>query len=184
MADEIPHTEYNQAMNIFAKKFQESIKASLAKPYPFAPGYGGGQPVKGQRDMKVKTGNLYNSIEVNYDAGNDRVVVTMADYWQFVNDGRKPGTYVPIKPLMDWIRHKGFNKNKSSGKFEKFSIKGMAFGVSTNIKKFGIQKTEFYDNAFVDFIEDYENGPLQALGVDIQDFFAKVIDPNENRTTK
>jgi hypothetical protein len=101
----------------------------------------------------------------------------MLDYWQNVNDGRKPGKYVPIKPLMDWIRHKGFNKNKKTGKFQKFNIKGMAFAVSKNIQKFGISPTNFYDDAFVDFIEDYENGPLMALGVDVQDFFAKIIDP-------
>jgi hypothetical protein len=184
MADEIPNIGYSTAMEVFAKKFQETLKASLAKPYPFAPGYSGGRSAFGIRDMKTKTGNLYNSIEVNYDAGDDKIVVTMLDYWQFVNDGRKPGKYVPLKPLMEWIRHKGFNKNKKSGKFEKFNIKGMAFAVSTNIKKFGIQKTEFYDNAFVDFIEDYENGPLKALGVDIADFFEKVLDPTENRTTK
>ena len=181
---EMPQQEYNKAMEIFAKKFQETLKASLAKPYPFAPGYNNERGVFGQRDMKIKTGNLYNSIEVNFDATNDKIVITMLDYWQFVNDGRKKGKYVPIKPLMEWIRHKGFNKNKKSGKFEKFSIKGMAFAVSTNIKKFGIQKTEFYDNAFVDFIEDYENGPLRAMGIDIGNFFEKVLDPTENRTTK
>lgn len=181
---EMPHEEYNKAMDVFAKKFQETLKASLAKPYPFAPGYTGSRGAFGIRDMKTKTGNLYNSIEVNYDSTDDKIVVTMLDYWQYVNDGRKPGKYVPIKPLMEWIRHKGFNKNKKSGKFEKFNIKGMAFAVSTNIKKFGIQKTEFYDNAFVDFIDEYEKGPLRAMGIDIADFFEKVLDPTENRTTK
>jgi hypothetical protein len=183
MADEIPHNEYNQAMNVFAKKFQETLKASLAKPYPFAPGYSGGRSAFGIRDMKTKTGNLYNSIEVNYDAGDDKIVVTMLDYWQFVNDGRKPGKYAPITPLIQWIKNKGLKgRNKKTGRF--ITNESFAWGISTNIKKFGIQKTEFYDNAFVDFIEDYENGPLPALGADIGDFFAKIIDPNENRTTK
>jgi len=181
---EAPLTEYNKAMDIFAKKFQETLKASLAKPYPFAPGYNKGRTPFGVRDMKIKTGSLYNSIEVNFDSENDKIVVTMLEYWQFVNDGRKPGKYVPIKPLMEWIRHKGFNKNKQTGKFQKFSIKGMAFGVSKNIQKFGIAPTNFYDDAFVDFIEEFEKGPLPAMGIDIGNFFEKVLDPTENRTTK
>ena len=183
MADEVPHNEYNKAMTEFAKKFQESLKASLAKPYPFAPGYNRSRGVFGVRDMKTKTGNLYNSIEVNFDATNDKIVITMLDYWQFVNDGRKPGKYVPIRPLMDWIKTKGLKgRNKKTGRF--ITNESFAWGISTNIKKFGIAPTNFYDDGFADFIEDFENGPLPALGVDIADFFEKVLDPTENRTTK
>jgi hypothetical protein len=177
MAEEIVYNEYQKAMIEFAKKFQKTLKASLIKPYPFAPGYNKERRPFGVRDMKSKTGNLYKSIEVEYDASKDAIVISMLDYWQNVNDGRKPGKYVPIKPLMEWIRHKGFNKNKKTGKFQKFNIKGMAFAVSKNIQKFGIAPTNFYDDAFVDFIKDYEDGPLMALGVDVQDFFAKIIDP-------
>lgn len=175
--EEVVYTEYQKAMVVFAKKFQETLKASLIKPYPFAPGYNKERRPFGTRDMKSKTGNLYKSIEVEYDTSKDTIVISMLDYWQNVNDGRKPGKYVPIKPLMEWIRHKGFNKNKKTGKFQKFNIKGMAFAVSKNIQKFGIAPTNFYDDAFVDFIEDYENGPLTAMGVDIQTFFTKIIDP-------
>jgi len=182
MAEEkIVYTEYQEAMIVFAKKFQETLKASLAKPYPFAPGYNKDRRPFGVRNMKTKTGNLYNSIKVKFDVASDTIVVSMLDYWQNVNDGRKPGKYVPIKPLMEWIRHKGFNKNKKTGKFEKFNIKGMAFAVSKNIQKFGIAPTNFYDDAFADFIEDYEKGPLTALGVDVQEFFAKIIDPTTNK---
>jgi hypothetical protein len=183
MAQQFPQTLYDEAMNEFAKKFQDTIKASLVKPYPFAPGYNKERRPFGVRNMKSKTGNLYNSIEVNFDSSSDTIVISMLDYWQDVNDGRRPGKYVPIKPLMDWIRHKGFNKSKKSGKFQKFNIKGMAFAVSKNIQKFGIAPTNFYDDAFANFIEDYQNGPLEALGLDIQDFFGKIIDP-QTRTYK
>jgi hypothetical protein len=164
-------------MMALAAEFQEALKASLAKPYPFAPGYSQNRPKFGVRNMKIQTGDLYKSIKVTFNPQQDEITVDMLDYWADVNYGRKPGKYVPIKPLMDWIRHKGFNKNKKTGKFQKFNIKGMAFAVSKNIQKFGISPTNFYDDAFVDFIEDYENGPLMALGVDVQDFFAKIIDP-------
>jgi len=102
----------------------------------------------------------------------------MLDYWQYVNDGRKPGDYVPIKPLMKWIRSKGFNKNTQTGKFQKFNIKGMAFAVSKNIQKFGIAPTYFYDEAFNIFEREFENEAYEALGIDVANFFEKVVEDN------
>jgi hypothetical protein len=184
MAEKVEYTEYQKAMVIFAKKFQDALKASLAKPYPFAPGYNKERSSFGVRNMTSKSGDLYKSIKVKFNANDDTIVISMLDYWQNVNDGRKPGKYVPIKPLMQWIRRKGFNKNKKTGKFQKFNIKGMAFAVSKNIQKFGIAPTNFYDDAFAGFIEDYTNGPLPALGLDVQNFFAKIIDPTAKTTNK
>ena len=179
MAEEIKTIEYDRVMTELAEKFQEFLKASLAKPYPFAPGYNGQRTPFGVRDMKKQTGALYNSINVKFDAQSDEIIVSMLDYWRYVNDGRKPGKYVPIKPLMDWIRAKGFNKNKQTGKFQKFSIKGTAFAISKNIEKFGIQPTYFYDDAFTQFEEAFADEAVQALGIDVLNFFEKVVEENK-----
>ena len=172
---------YQEAMEDLAAAFQEAIKESLAKPYPFAPGYNKSRSPFGVRNMTKQTGALYNSIRVNYDSSSDSIVVQMEDYWQYVNDGRKPGKYVPIKPLMKWIRTKGFNKSKTTGKFQKFNIKGMAFAVSKNIQKFGIAPTNFYDDAFKIFEKKFEEEIYRALEIDINNFFNRIVEPN-NRT--
>jgi len=176
MSDTIQYTEYDKAMSNLAKQFQDVIKESLAKPYPFAPGYNKGRRVFGTRNMTKQTGDLYNSIQVTFDSSSDQIVISMLDYWKYVNDGRKPGKYVPIKPLMRWIRAKGFNKSKSSGKFQKFDIKGMAFAVSKNIQKFGIAPTNFYDDAFGEFEKMFKDEALQALGIDMVNFYNKVVE--------
>jgi hypothetical protein len=178
MAEEIVYTEYDKAMQLLASKFQAALKESLASPYPFAPGYTNSKAPFGVRDMKVKTGSLYNSINVVFDKTKDEIVITMLDYWKFVNDGRKPGKYVPIKPLMQWIRAKGFNKNKDTGKFQKFSIKGTAFAISKNIQKFGIAPTYFYDKAFNMFEKEFETEAIRALGIDAGNFFERVVEEN------
>jgi hypothetical protein len=178
MAEEIVYTEYDKAMQLLASKFQAALKESLASPYPFAPGYTNSKAPFGVRDMKTKTGNLYNSIDVVFDKTKDEIVITMLDYWKFVNDGRKPGKYVPIKPLMQWIRAKGFNKNKDTGKFQKFSIKGTAFAISKNIQKFGIAPTYFYDKAFNMFEKEFETEAIRALGIDAGNFFERVVEEN------
>lgn len=178
MAEQIVYTAYDNVMIELSKKFEAALKESLAKPYPFAPGYNKSRTPFGVRDMKTKTGSLYNSITVEFDKTQNEVVVTMLDYWQYVNDGRKPGKYVPIKPLMKWIRAKGFNKNKTTGKFQKFNIKGTAFAISKNIQKFGIAPTYFYDKAFDIFEREFENEIYDALGIDIANFFEKVVEDN------
>jgi hypothetical protein len=131
--------------------------------------------------MKKQTGSLYNSIKVQFNPQSDEITVSMLDYWRYVNDGRKPGKYVPIKPLMAWIRAKGMNKNKQTGKFQKFSIKGTAFAISKSIQKFGIQPTYFYDDAFTEFEEAFADEAVQALGIDVLNFFEKVVEENVSK---
>jgi hypothetical protein len=171
-----PLENYNQAMEYLANKFQEALKKALAKPYPFAPGFAGQKRATGIRNMTKQTGALYNSIQVSWNPDTQNVTVEMLDYWQYVNDGRRPGKYVPIKPLMRWIRAKGFNKNKQTGKFQKFNIKSTAFAISRSIKENGIQPTYFYDEAFKIFESEFENEAIRGLGLDIEKFFENVFE--------
>jgi hypothetical protein len=87
----IPQPNFDAAMQELAAMFQKSLKDNLAKPYPYAPGYFGQKPSTGLRDMKKKTGNLYNSINVSFDPQTNRMRVSMLEYWKNVNDGRQPG---------------------------------------------------------------------------------------------
>lgn len=171
-----PTPKYDEVMKKLASLFQKAIKQELGKPYPYAPGYSGSKKQTGIRDMKKKTGNLYNSIRVSFDPTSDQVKVVMLNYWRNVNDGRKPGTYVPIKPLMEWIKVKGMNRDVK-GRFKKFKIKGTAFAISKSIQRYGIRPTNFYDNAFDVFQEAFEDEAVKALGIDMTNFFKKIIEP-------
>lgn len=172
----IPQPNYDAAMAELAAMFQQALKDNLAKPYPYAPGYFGQKQGTGFRNMKVKTGNLYNSINVSFDPAQNKMKVNMLNYWKYVNDGRQPGKYVPLKPLMDWMKKKGMNRD-TKGRFKKFNIKGVAFAISRSIKKFGIQPTNFYDDSFDVFIKAFDdpNGPAAQLGIDLQNFLINII---------
>ncbi len=173
---QMPTPNFDQAMEQLATMFQEALKNNLAKPYPYAPGYFGQRPKKGIRDMKKKTGKLYNSIQVSFDPATNRMKVNMLNYWKYVNDGRQPGKYVPLKPLMDWIRIKGLNRD-IRGRFKKFNIKGTAIAMSKTIQKFGIQPTNFYDDSFDVFVNAFDDpkGPAAQLGIDLQNFLINII---------
>jgi hypothetical protein len=131
--------------------------------------------------MKTKTGNLYNSINVSFDPDANRMKVKMLEYWKNVNDGRQPGTYVPLEPLKKWIKIKGMNRDPR-GRFKKFNIKGVAAAISKSIKEKGIQPTNFYDDSFDVLIEAFQNpnGPAAQLGLDLQQFLMNILkEPNE-----
>jgi hypothetical protein len=85
---------------------------------------------------------------------------------------------------MKWIRTKGFNKNKKSGKFQKFNIKGTAFAISKNIQKFGIAPTYFYDKAFEMFEREFESEAIRSLGIDVETFFERVVEENLVKAAK
>lgn len=174
---QIPQANYNAAMAELAVKFQEALKSNIAKPYPYAPGYFGQKPSKGIRNMKTKTGNLYNSVQVSFDPEAGKMKINMLDYWKNVNDGRKPGHYVPLQPLVDWIKRKGLNRD-AKGKYKKIgSYRGLAARISKSIYKFGIQPTNFYDDSYDLFIKEFDNpdGPASQLGIDLQEFLIKII---------
>jgi hypothetical protein len=168
-------------MNELAAKFQQALKDNLAKPYPYAPGYFGKKPSSGKRNMKTKTGNLYNSINVSFDPDTSRMKVKMLDYWKYVNDGRQPGKYVPLQPLVEWIKRKGLNRD-AKGRYKKIgSYRGFAAILSRSIKKFGIQPTNFYDDSFDVFVKEFNkpDGPASQLGIDLQQFLINIIQQPE-----
>lgn len=132
--------ELKSFMTYWGDKFVAELKAQLLVKYNFAPGFMGTAYGEGRNPAfqgsasKYATGNLFNSISSNIT--DDGLELLMLDYWEWVNYGRAAGKYVPIKPLEEWATTKGFTDPR-----------GAAFGISTNIKKFGIAPTNFYETA-------------------------------------
>ena len=175
-ANQIPRDAFNAAMNDLADKFARELKIALMQPYKFAPGFNGQGKVFGQ-SPKVATGGLVESVNVKYNEGDESFSVEMLDYWQYVNDGRKPGKYVPLEPLKKWIKAKGLKgRNKKTGRF--ITNESFAWGISTNIKKFGIAPTYFYDKAVEALEPVFEEQVFQALGIDLETFFERVFEVN------
>ena len=99
------------------------------------------------RKGKKASGNLYDSINVEVKLlGNDyNLVVKMADYWNYVDKGRKPGKQPPISSIVKWIRNK-----PSFGGLGNKKPESVAFGIAKKIGKFGIKPTNFYTKVIND----------------------------------
>lgn len=177
--DEIEYTRFHEAMKAMGKLFVEKLQQALEQDYSYAPGYKGDAYSKGRKGEykgmslrgsapKIDTGGLSENISYEYDENEEILTLKFLDYWQNVNYGRTPGFYVPIKPLQEW----GMRKFGLSDK----EALGLAFGVSKNIYKFGIAPTHFYDIAAEEMINIMEEAGAEALGVDVETFFEKVIE--------
>lgn len=87
--------------------------------------------LKGNKPFaKVASGSLISSI--NYRLQNTaqgiNVILLANDYLQYVDKGRKPGTYPPIRAIQKWVAIKGIKKEA-------------AWAIRQNIFKFGIKPT-------------------------------------------
>ena len=93
-------------------------------------------------DGKKATGNLINSIRgyVEYKGTILSVVIDVADYWRYVEYGRKPGKFPPIDKIRQWTKVKPVLPRP--GKNGKLPTENqLAFLIARKIAKKGIPAT-------------------------------------------
>jgi hypothetical protein len=128
---------------LIQKAFQDALEE---KRYPF-----GFSKYTGMSN-KVASGSLKNSIEVK-TKGNTEIDISMNDYGQWVQSGRAAGKKgVPISAIISWIKARGLKGRNKKGRYIKDT--SFAFAIQTNIKKFGIKRSDWYDVAIDNLLEN------------------------------
>lgn len=96
------------------------------------------------RAGKEASGNLIRSIDYRLveEAKIINIEILSLPYLEWVDKGRKKGTYPPIKPLIQWAQVKGLPLN-------------FAYGAQKNIYKFGIKPT----NIIQKVVREFETSP-------------------------
>jgi len=160
-------------LELYGELFVDKLKAALRLKYPYSPGYDGVRQTTGSATKRagVHYGynqSLYDSITYNYHPSTQEVEVLMNEYWQWVNDGRRPGSYVPIRPLELWAQ-------KRLG-LEGREAKSAAFGISKNIQKFGIAPTYFYDTAIEALDKQINTEMFDEVGTSVEDFIEHLVE--------
>ena len=168
----IPTPNFDAAMDEMATELSRALKVSLLKSYKFAPGFTNKGTVYGMAP-KVASGALLDSISVQYDASSKSMNVEMLDYWKYVNDGRKPGKYAPLSSILSWITTKGLKGRDKKGRF--ITKESFAWGINTNIKKFGIAPTFFVDNTENRVAKEFDQKIGEALNTDYENYFNSLI---------
>jgi len=143
---------------MFTQLLKQKIEARI---YPY-----GNPEVRGTSN-KIASGQLYNSIQYNViQDGEDFILeISYADYFQYVNRGRRMGvSRVPISALLQWIKLKGIKGRDKKGRFIKNL--SLAFAIQENIFKFGIRPANIYDKA-LDSLEDLFDNPPPPIKAEL-----------------
>ena len=123
------------------------------------------------RADKIATGTLLNSVEFSVEQYRRRfdVVLTLADYWKWVEDGRKKGTLPPPSAILKWILAKPYiPKPNDNGRIP--TPQALSWAIAKKIEKKGIDPTPALKRASEDTFARMEQ--------DIADAFAKDVGEN------
>lgn len=90
---------------------------------------------------KTVTGALYDSVTFQVETQGKVVSLSlnMLEYGQFVNDGRKAGTFPNVGAIREWVRIKGITMKPKSKLPRDKEIKTLAYLIGRKIKKVGIK---------------------------------------------
>lgn len=156
---DIKWTSLERVLNEFADQFIQNAKDGL------------------QADGSIATGELYDSFEKIIEIGEDyySVKISLADYWQYVNDGRKPGKFPPPPAIRNWIEVKPVNPYPlPNGKTP--SVEQLTFLISRKIANEGIEPTHFFDEAKEQTIRDFEDRINYAIEEDVSNFVIEIVE--------
>jgi len=95
-----------------------------------------------KQKKKIASGTLYESLK--YKIEGNKLLFEMASYGRWVDEGRKPGKYVPVKALESWMKLKGIDLKYS-------------FVINRSIKEKGIKPTYFFSTAFENNMDDFDD---------------------------
>lgn len=156
---DIKWTTLERVLNEFADQFIQNARDGL------------------QADNSIATGELYDSFEKIIEIGEDyySVKISLADYWEYVNNGRKPGKFPPPPAIRNWIEVKPVNPYPlPNGKTP--SVEQLTFLTSRKIANEGIEPTHFFDEAKEQTIRDFEQRIDLAIAEDMSNYIMEIVE--------
>lgn len=171
----------------FADNVVRLSKINLGKTYT---SYNSkGKPYKKRIDS---SGKLRQSIKGQVKQRNDetgqfekaRVIFSMLKYGLFVDKGRKKGVGIPMQPLIDWINKKPLRiRDLETGQLLKKTpsrVKGVAYLISRNAKRFGIKPTNFFSDAYESQEKKFYDAMQEAIANDNLEYISSQLDLIDN----
>jgi hypothetical protein len=86
-----------------------------------------------KRQGHLATGKLYNSMKAVVN--KSELTFELESYARYVDQGRRPGKFAPVKAIKDWCKTKGIDQS-------------LAYVINRSIYENGIKPSLFFSNAF------------------------------------
>lgn len=165
----------SRTLAIFGIKLKKDVLASITKA----------EQTKAAKFGRSANGNsrISGTVKISFDNPQDpnTLILSMADYWYWLDKGRKPGRVAEKADIAGWIKRKGLNPQvilkqidakagivrKKERSFPE-AVKQFDFIARRSIRKKGFQANHFYS----DVIND---GRLVQLRKDLAIEFKKEI---------
>lgn len=97
------------------------------------------------------------SFEIDYSNNTWSITLKMADYWKYLEYGRRPGKMPPVDKILEWINVRKILPRNN----KKLPQKSLAFAISKSIAKKGIPATHLLQKSMNSF--DFKHKVLGSI---------------------
>lgn len=117
------------------------------------------------------SGDLSNSVKYLLKNKNNiyEIDLELADYWKYVENGRKAGKFPPISKIENWVKVKHILPTAYRGKLP--TEKQLAYLIARKIARKGIQPRPLLANSIEELNRIYFDKIEEALSIDLQKEF-------------
>ena len=124
---------------------------------------------------KNSSGNLIKSVDYKIIKQADETILQIlaADYLEYVDEGRKPGKFPPLKALDKWIVRRGIAPRDKKGKF--ISRASVKFLIARSIGKNGIKGIHVVRKTIEEVYSKKQELITEAVSTDIETMIDKII---------
>lgn len=123
-----------------------------------------------QEDNAIASGRLDKSITFRAFSQDSIVGVNieMEDYWQYVDEGRKPGKMPPVSKIAQWLTYP--NVKEKIGARDTDNVEHLAYSIAKKIGTKGTKGNDFATNVFNSKLVNQEIPRLieDSIGQDIE----------------
>lgn len=121
---------------------------------------------------RVASGNLINSVQLSVRHGNETISVWFdaAEYYRYIENGRKGGKWPPVNKILEWIKIKPvLPRPNAQGKLP--TQKQLAYLIGRKIAREGFEGSHDIISTTEELNRKYTPLIQEALGKDMEDWF-------------
>lgn len=158
MSELINFTELQKVLQEYAKEAEEIYKYQIA--------------LGGKNASRQLTDTIKSKVVVGSQAYE--VTLSLQEYWKYVESGRAPGKFPPVKALLDWISVKPIiPRPDANGRIP--TPKQLSFLIGRKIKEEGIKPFPALETTKEELDKIYHERISAALGHDMTIYIRKLI---------
>ena len=138
-----------------------------------------------RRKKNTKEANLSKSLDYDlkvYPSGGLELGFKAADYFPYVEEGRKPGKMPPVSAIAKWIRIKPIKlRDLKTGQFikkDKSNVNSVAYLIARKIGAYGVEPTWFFRDAFKMHYKRINKDIIAAYAKDVEKFMRITLKDN------